>query len=108
MNIYEWMLEHSLGSTPPPTNTVPDANAGSDQSITLPTSSVTLSGSGTDSDGTIASYAWTKVSGGSATITTPSSASTSVTGLGSGTYIFRLTATDDQGGSTSRDIQFTL
>ncbi|MEI9958263.1 MAG: hypothetical protein WDM90_18605 [Ferruginibacter sp.] len=34
-----------------------------DQNITLPTNAVTLNGSGTDTDGTIASYAWVKISG---------------------------------------------
>jgi hypothetical protein len=94
-SLYEWMLKQAQVVNQPPV-------------ISFGPLMVTLSANVTDSDGTIASYAWTKVSGGSATITTPSSASTSVTGLGSGTYIFRLTATDDQGGSTSRDIQFTL
>ena len=37
-------------------NIAPTANAGIDQSITLPTSTVSLSGSGTDTDGTISNY----------------------------------------------------
>jgi hypothetical protein len=48
---------------PPPVNQSPTANAGSNVSITLPTNSVTLNGLGSDPDGTIASYSWTKVSG---------------------------------------------
>ncbi|MEO9893238.1 malectin domain-containing carbohydrate-binding protein, partial [Aurantibacter sp.] len=44
-------------------NELPIADAGDDKTITLPTNSVELVGSGTDSDGTIDSYAWTKVSG---------------------------------------------
>ena len=44
-------------------NIAPTANAGIDQSIKLPTSTVTLSGSGTDPDGTISAYRWTKISG---------------------------------------------
>ncbi|MGN6532524.1 MAG: PKD domain-containing protein, partial [Ginsengibacter sp.] len=44
-------------------NQTPSATAGSNQTITLPTNTVTLNGSGNDSDGTIASYQWTKVSG---------------------------------------------
>ncbi len=66
------------------TNTPPTANAGPDQSITLPANSVTLSGSGTDPGGAITAYSWTKVSGGAATITSPSAASTTVTGLAQG------------------------
>ncbi|MEN9582397.1 MAG: hypothetical protein RL641_351 [Candidatus Parcubacteria bacterium] len=86
----------------PVSNSSPTANAGIDQTITLPTSSATLAGSGADSDGTIASYVWTKVSGGTATFSNASSASTSVTGLAQGTYVFRLTVTDNQG-ATAQD-----
>jgi hypothetical protein len=79
------------------TNTAPTANAGADQTITLPTSSVTLTGSGTDVGGSISSYSWTKVSTLAGTITSPSSASTTVTGLVQGTHTFRLTVTDNGG-----------
>ncbi|MFD3004041.1 PKD domain-containing protein, partial [Pontibacter toksunensis] len=48
---------------PPATNQPPVANAGPDKTITLPTSSVQLSGSATDSDGTISGYSWSQVSG---------------------------------------------
>jgi len=78
-------------------NIIPAAFAGEDKTITLPTNSVTLSGSGNDSDGTIASYLWTKISGPAATITTASSAATNVTGLLQGTYQFELKVTDDKG-----------
>ncbi len=84
-------------------NQAPVANAGVNQTITLPTSSVTLSGSGSDADGTISSYGWVKLSGpSSGTITSPSSASTTVTGLAQGTYQFVLTVTDN-GGATGKD-----
>jgi hypothetical protein len=45
----------------PPANQLPIAFAGADQSITLPLNSAALSGSGTDADGTIASYRWTRL-----------------------------------------------
>jgi hypothetical protein len=92
-------LELSQGS-----NQAPTANAGTDQSINLPANSVTLTGSGTDADGTIASYAWSKLSGGAATITSPSSASTTVTGLAQGSYTFRLTVTDNGGATATDDV----
>ncbi len=104
MNIYDWMLQHSAGGNPPPSNTTPTSNAGTDQTITLPTSSVTLTGSGTDSDGTISSYSWTKVSSLAGTITSPSSASTTITGLVQGTHTFRLTVTDNGGLTASDDV----
>jgi predicted esterase len=89
-------------------NQSPTANAGQDQVITLPTNSVTLSGSGADQDGTISSYSWSKVAGGAATITSASSASTTVTGLAQGTYTFRLTITDNNGGVATDDIVITV
>ncbi len=90
-------------------NTPPTANAGADQSITLPASSVTLSGSGTDPDGTIASYAWTRISGpNTPTIVSPSSASINVTGLIAGTYVFRLTVTDNLGATGFDEITVTV
>ena len=89
-------------------NQLPTANAGTDQSITPPTSQVTLTGSATNPDGTIASYAWTKITGTGGTITSPSSATTTVTGLTPGTYVFRLTATDDDGGQDTDDVTITV
>jgi parallel beta-helix repeat protein len=90
-------------------NIPPVANAGIDQTITLPTNSVTLNGSGTDSDGTISSYLWTKVSGPSgSTITSSSSAGTTVTALVQGIYKYELKVTDN-GGAIARDtMQITL
>ena len=71
-------------------NQSPTAKAGNDQTITLPTSTVTLSGSGTDADGTIAAYSWTKISGPTATITSPASAATTVTSIGTGVLPFSI------------------
>jgi K+-transporting ATPase c subunit len=83
-------------------NIAPTANAGVDQTITLPTNSVSLSGSGTDPDGTISNYSWTKISGPAASITNANAAATTVTGLTQGTYKFELTVTDNNG-ATGKD-----
>jgi hypothetical protein len=62
----------------------------------LPASSVTVSGSGNDADGTITAYQWSYISGpANYTITSPNTASTTITGLEEGVYVFRLTVTDD-------------
>ncbi len=89
-------------------NKAPVASAGADKTITLPTSSTTLTGSGTDSDGTIASYAWTKVSGGAATLTNASSATLSLSALVAGTYTFRLTVKDNAGATGTDDVVLTV
>lgn len=83
-------------------NQSPTANAGPDQTIKLPTNSVTLSGSGTDAEGTI-SYAWKKLSGPAAyTIANAASPSTTVSGLEKGWYQFELKITDNNG-AVARD-----
>ena len=79
-------------------NVVPKADAGTPKAITLPTNNVTLSGTGTDSDGTIVAYLWSQVSGPSSTIiVNPGSASTVVNGFVQGNYVFQLMVTDDDG-----------
>jgi dienelactone hydrolase len=89
-------------------NVAPQANAGEDQTIALPTNSVSLSGTGTDSDGTISSYAWTKVSGSGGTITTPNAQNTTITNLQEGAYVFRLTVTDDDSATAVDDVTITV
>ncbi|WPV65127.1 PKD domain-containing protein [Chitinophaga sp. LS1] len=91
----------------PAANKAPVANAGSDITITMPRNNTTVDGSGsTDSDGTIVSYKWTQVSG-PATASVPSStaAKTDINQLSYvGTYVFRLTVTDDDGATATDDI----
>jgi hypothetical protein len=98
-NRWTWMI------LPPAGLQAPEANAGANKQVLLPASSVTLTGSGTDGDGTITAYAWAKISGGTGTITNPSSASTTVTGLSKGIYKFRLIVTDNSG---LKDTAYTL
>lgn len=90
-------------------NLMPSASAGNDITLTLPANSATLTGSGTDSDGTIAGYAWTRVSGPTTfTFGTANSGSTSLSGLVQGTYVFRLTVTDNNGGTGTDNITVTV
>ena len=56
----------SRDSTIPIINQIPKSNAGTDKEITLPVNSLSMTGSGTDADGIIASYQWNKIAGPSA------------------------------------------
>ncbi|WP_051068827.1 PKD domain-containing protein [Cesiribacter andamanensis] len=85
-------------------NKAPVVSAGSDKSITLPSSSLTLSGSASDSDGSIASVSWSKISGPSASLSNTSSLSLGLSNLLEGTYTFRLTAKDNAGATASDDV----
>jgi major membrane immunogen (membrane-anchored lipoprotein) len=102
------VISNTTLSQPVKQNIAPIANAGADQTIALPTSSVTLTGSGNDSDGTIAAYQWTEISGPSATITAASSATTTIKGLVQGTYQFELKVTDDKGAIGKDTVQITV
>ncbi len=91
-------------------NIPPTAVAGEDQTIDQPTSQVTLDGSASyDVGGTIVSYLWEKLSGPSCTITSPSSATTTVTAMNNtGTYVFRLTVTDDRSDTGQDTVTITV
>jgi hypothetical protein len=93
-----------------PSNQPPVASAGNDLSITLPTNSVTLNGTGSnDSDGYITKYAWSKVSGPTQfMISSPGSAITIISNLVAGTYVFRLTVTDNSGATANDDITIVV
>lgn len=100
LNLYEWLLLHSAGQS---VVAAAVANAGNDQRITLPIDSVILDGSA--STGSITSYSWTEVSGGSATITHSTAVSTSVIGLSQGTYAFQLSL---NGGASKDTVVVTV
>ncbi|GAA3944684.1 T9SS type A sorting domain-containing protein [Chitinophaga oryziterrae] len=100
--------EYSSGTV---TNVAPVANAGSDLTITLPVATATLNGSGSsDPDGTIASYAWTQVSGpATATITTAIIAQPTISKLvTAGSYVFKLTVTDNKGATATDQVTVTV
>ena len=100
LNAWEWLLGHTKR---------PFANAGQ-ATITTSASSVTLNGITTQYNWGYNGWGsrtktWTKKSGGSATITSPNSDTTTVTGLTTGTYVFTLTSANASGGlSASKDV----
>lgn len=89
-------------------NKLPTANAGTDQTIQLPTSEVTLNGSGSDPDGTISSYSWSQVSGSPVTIPNNTSPSVTIANLSEGTYVFRLTVKDNYNFAAYDDVKVTV
>lgn len=89
-------------------NLTPVANAGSDVTVTLPTTTAAITGAATDADGTVTAYAWTKVSGGTATLTNANTSKLALSALAEGSYVFRLTVTDNQGGTGSDDVNLTV
>ena len=88
----------------------PTASAGSDQTIPMPASSFTLSGSGTTRQGAITDYAWIQVSGPNNAVvnSSSSSATTSVSGFAAGTYVFRLAVTNDAKLSATDEVTVTV
>jgi hypothetical protein len=128
-NLYEWFLLHkrattgSITTSPTPTeptsptspttsgNLAPVANAGPDQSIPVSWNYfpfLNATGS-TDGDGWIVSYKWTKVSGPTQySFSAPNSAQTKANGLVAGTYVFRVTVTDNKGATDYDDVTVTM
>ena len=108
-NMYEWMLQYKRDGAVAPGNTPPVANAGGDKTITLPVNTVALSGSGTDANGSISKYAWTKVSGPTSfSFSNAAIAAPNVTNLTEGVYVFRLTVTDNNGATASDDVSVVV
>lgn len=89
------------------TNAAPTANAGTDQTDIEPRTTVTLDGTGsTDSDGTIAAYAWTQTAGTTVTLSSATAAQPTFTApltLAGETLTFSLVVTDDDGATSSAD-----
>jgi len=103
------------GGSSAPANVSPVANAGTDQSVNEQTT-VTLTGSASDSDGSVATANWSQVSGTTVTLTSVSSATipapvtftAPAVAVGTETLVFRLSVTDDKGASTSDQVTVTV
>src|SRR6185503_12904784 len=95
----------SSNPPPPPSNAAPTANAGSNQTVTSGVQ-VTLNGTASsDSDGTIAGYAWTQTAG-TPTVNLSSSTSsqptfTAPTVAAAATLTFSLVVTDNRGAAST-------
>ena len=90
-------------------NKAPVANAGNMQTILLPENTVTLNGKGTDTDGTILKYSWTKISGPqNGSIESPLSASTILSNLRAGVYKYELMVTDNDDATGKDTVQINV
>jgi hypothetical protein len=103
----------SNGSTTPTTSTgnvLPIARAGNDQSVPYSWKWFPeLNGNtSSDADGWLTKYAWTKISGPACTITPITAGRAKVSGWTTGTYVFRITVTDNKGGTAYDDIRITI
>jgi len=113
-NMFQWMAGTSRLNTPA-TNLPPVARAGNDTIISKPsasTASAVLNGlASIDPNDVIVKYKWVVASGPSSprlVIQRDSFPSTSVSGLETGNYIFRLTVTDQFGVITFDDVNFSV
>ncbi len=91
-------------------NQAPNASAGVSQTV-KGKDIVTLTGSGTDTDGSIASYLWEQVEGDSVVIDNVQSANASFTApstLEDITLRFRLTVTDNDGATDQAEVQIVV
>jgi hypothetical protein len=105
-NTKEQVFSRLSGGTP--TNQPPVVANIDNITVNYPGTSTSITASATDPDGTIASYAWTKQSGGSATLTNANTATVNITGMVPGTYVFRVTATDNQAAQGVYDVTVTV
>ena len=91
-------------------NQPPSVQAGLDQTVDE-SGSVTLSGTGSDNDGTVASYQWEQIAGPSVALSNENQASASFVAPevdGSAALTFRLTIVDNDGGTASDEIAVTI
>lgn len=89
-------------------NQPPVVNAGANRTVTLPLATISLVGTATDADGSITRTVWTQVSGNPLLITDSLSLNTTISNLQAGTFVFRLSATDNKGAIASANVTITI
>ncbi len=87
----------------------PSASAGEDITISLPTNSIQVAGSGVSSDGSTLLYSWNQLSGpNSASFNDANSNAPTLEGLVEGTYVIELTVTDSRGLTSSDQVMINV
>ena len=90
-------------------NILPVVNAGADRNVVLPTSTVSITATASDSDGTISLISWTQTSGpNTATLSGQSTLSLTASSLVAGTYVFNIEVTDNRGGTRSDSVNVVV
>lgn len=89
------------GSVTPPANQLPTTQITTANVFNAATTSVNLTNTSSDPDGTISTYLWSQTGGTTHTITSPSSSTTTFTGLTPGPYQVKLIVTDNSGGQAT-------
>ena len=92
-----------------PENLPPNAHAGPNITISMPTNSASIEGKGTDKDDGIDSYKWSQVSGPTeAQMTDPEKPTVEISNLQVGRYVFELQVTDKTGDSDDDRVVVTV
>ena len=104
-DIYNWLLAMEKNST---ANISPFVTLGPDMTIAQTGQTLTINSEAFDPDGSISTLAWTKESGPSVTLGATDGAELEISNIQLGTYIFRLTATDNDAASTFDEISIDV
>lgn len=105
-----WLCSCGSSSTDEPANVGPSVDAGSSQTVNE-ASSVTLTGTASDSDGSITSYLWQQTAGTSVSLQNASSANATFTAPNvdaDETLTFSLSVTDNDGASASDSVSIIV
>lgn len=87
----------------------PSVNAGTDQSLSIGTTSTTLVATADDPNSSALTYLWTRTSGpNTPTIVSPTALTTSITGMIAGTYVFKMTATNAEALTGEDSVQVAI
>ncbi len=110
-DILNAMHEGLAGGTTTPVNRAPSANAGADLTVVGPAAVTLDGGASKDTDGSIAGYQWTQVSGTPVTVSASTSAAASFDApqvSQAEQLVFKLTVTDNQGATASDMVTVTV
>lgn len=104
-----WIDNGAVAQNSATGNSIPTVNAGPDQTLNLPQSTITISGVATDTDGAVISTNWSQLSGPStAQLSGRSTLNLTVFNVQPGVYVFELFVQDDDGDSSADQMTLTV